>query len=375
MIRSLTVLLALAVGASSASAQPAQQERAVQNRPTAATGQAENAASAPARGNWRRGGSSRYGAHGQAAAVSAQPITDAVLWLSEQPPLEGGGVSRERLSMRDVMGEGGKAPTRSVWLLQGEQPMQSGAVQAEGEVLLLDADLQTSTAAPASDEQAYRAAFSLQKPGYHQAGFVRETVSQEARLVQIAKTVIVRPAGHGRRDNEVTHVQRSDARLPLEIIREPKADEGLGTRLHFGDTLVYQLLFDGAPLAGAKLTLTTGQGWHKTQRSDAHGIARFTLIRDYFTDDWLNFDRWHREPLLVTAEWTQAGPGEWQGQSYARTRYLSSLSEIYAPSMQDYQSYAWGIVVTLQVALFSGLVIWWYRRRHARPYREEVFHG
>lgn len=318
-----------------------------------------------------------------AASPSAQPIRQDVLWLSDQPPARGrpgahNGDSRSgHGSMMEAMGDGRKPPVRRLWLQQGSSPARASAVQASGPVLLLDPDLQTTTVQPTANDDAqapYAVAFETATPGYYNAAYVRRsTTPQGVHLVQVAKTVLARPAGHGTRGNEVTPQRRTDERLPLEIVREPVPDEALNTRLTYGDALVYQVLRQGQPLAGAQVTVITGQGWRNSQTTDEDGKARFTLIRDYFPTDWLDFDRAHREPLLTTATWQLEEAGQHEGQAYTQVRYVASLSEAYAPSVRDYKSYAWGLGVSLGVVVLSGSAIYLYRRRRLKPYREEVF--
>jgi hypothetical protein len=279
--------------------------------------------------------------------------------------------------MMEAMGDGRKPPVRRLWLQQGSSPTRASAAQASGPVLLLDPALQATAVQPQGEPGAqagYAVAFETPTPGPYNAAFVRRsTTPQGVHLVQVAKAVLARPAGHGTRGNELTPGLRTDARLPLEIVREPVPDEGLNTRLTYGDPLVYQVWRQGQPLAGAQVTVITGQGWRNSQTTDGEGKARFTLIRDYFPARWLDFDRSHREPLLTTATWQQDEVGEHEGQAYTQVRYVASLSEAYAPSVRDYKSYAWGLGIALGVVTFTGTAIYLYRRRRLKPYREEVF--
>lgn len=331
-------------------------------------------------------------------APRARPGSD-ILWLTDLAPQHGNGHGGMGMSMAEMMGDGRKPPTRSLWLRQGSSPVRSASVQATGPLYVLDAAQQAvelqPEVAPASPPPAApmsvaakpaspwssaaqgragaSAALPLPVPGYYNVGYVQRAVNADVLLVQTAKTVLTRPAGHGARDNDIAPQPRNDARLPLEIVREAVAYEGMHTRLNYGDHLVYQVLLKGKPLAGALLTLTTGQGWKNTVTTDVQGKAEFTLIRDYFEDDWLSFDRSHREPLVVAAVWEQDEAGALEGASYSRARYVGTLSETYSPSVRDYKSYAWGLTISVIVALFVGSSIYLYRRRRVKPYREERF--
>lgn len=332
-----------------------------------------------------------------AAAPRSRPASD-ILWLTELAPQHGGGHGGMRMSMAEMMGDGRKPPTRSLWLRQGASPARSASAEATGPLYVLDAAQQAGElqpeAAPASPPPAApmpvatkpaspwssgaqsrgaSAALPLPAPGYYNVGYVQRTVGAGVLLVQTAKTVLTRPVGHGARDNQIAPLPRHDERLPIEIVREAVVDEGLHTRLNYGDHLVYQVLLKGQPLAGAMLTLTTGQGWKNTATTDEQGKAEFTLIRDYFEEEWLSFDRSHREPLVAAAVWEQDEAGALDGASYARARYVGTLTETYSPSTRDYKSYAWGLTISVIVALFVGSSIYLYRRRRLKPYREERF--
>lgn len=164
----------------------------------------------------------------------------------------------------------------------------------------------------------------------------------------------------------------SDPSLPLEIIREHHDKEKLFTRITSGDEVAFAVQRLGKPLAGAKVTMLTQQGWQKTATTDESGRVAFTMIRDYFPS-WNDFKRRTKESFVVVAEAETAEAGEYQGQPYSKTSYQATLSGRYSPSPYDYKSYAWGLGIAVFVFAFGGLGVYLYRRRRVKPFKEVRF--
>lgn len=328
-----------------------------------------------------------------AAAASGRPRGmrgggDGVLWLSDQAPRRDGGgrpggarggnpmAAMGGAGGMDDMGMGGapgRVPNKRLWLRSGSNPQTAGSVPASEPVLLLDAQQQASAIDVEPHGGPYNVTFPMPEPGVYNAYFVRRAVDRETLAVTVAKAEVMRSAGHAKVEGEDRlMVPRTDARVPVEIVRERKDGEGLFTRINYGDTIRFQVLRDGKPVQNARVSFTSGQGWSNSVQSDEDGRAGFVVIRDYFPE-WREFDRRHRETFVVSASFPLDQAGQWQGTPYRDVRYTTTLAGAYYPAIEDYESYAWGLGIAVVALLFSGTAIYLYRRRRVRPYREVSF--
>jgi len=310
---------------------------------------------------------------------------DGVLWLSDQAPrregaggghpggARGGMAGMEGMADSGMGGAPGRIPNKRLWLRSGSNPLTAGSVPASEAVLLLDAKQQASTVEVEAHGGPYNVTFPMPEPGVYNAYFVRRAVDQETLAVTVAKAEVMRSAGHSRVEGEAQlMLPRTDDRVPVEIVRQRKDKEGLFTRINYGDVIRFQVLRDGKPVQNARVTFTSGQGWSNSVQSDEDGRASFVIIRDYFPE-WREFDRRHRETFVVSASFPVDQAGDWQGSAYRNVRYTTTLAGAYYPSIEDYESYAWGLGIAFVALLFSGTAIYLYRRRRVRPYREVSF--
>lgn len=362
---------ATAAAAATPPAGPAHPARSAVGKPVTAPAAAA-AAAAAGRGD------------GPPPARTRPGFADNLLWLSDLPPRRDGarggrGGMGGMGNMADMSGMGGmggapgNVPSKRLWLRSGGNPLTARNLPASEAALLLDPHNQATTLAVEAHGGPYNVSFPMPDPGVYNIYFVQQAVDQDNLNLTVAKAEVMRSAGHAKAEGEAQLMQpRTDPRVPVEIIRQRKADEGLFTRINYGDTLTFQVLRQGKPVQNARVTFTSGQGWSSSQLSDEDGKATFVVIRDYFPD-WNDFDRRHRETFLVSASFGVEQSGEWQGGSYRNARYTTSLAGAYYPSSNDYESYAWGLGVGLLGLLFSGSAIYLYRRRRLQPYREVKF--
>ena len=222
----------------------------------------------------------------------------------------------------------------------------------------------------------YNVKFPIPVQGSYNIYFSRRALEQDTLNVSLAKAEVMSASmGHSTPKDEAARlvVPRTESRMPAEIVRERKDKETPFTRLNYGDEIAFQILRGGQPVQNARVTFTSGQGWSNSVQSDEDGRAVFTLIRDYYPDDWNLFDKRHRETYLVAASFSTPEAGEYQGGKYASTRYTATLSGAYYPGMADYESYSSGLMVGTAGLLFTGSSVWLYRRRRVKPYKEVRF--
>lgn len=306
---------------------------------------------------------------------------DGVLWLTDAPPARAGRPGGWRgaggmAGMGDMsaMGEGGRVPKKRVWLRLGGNPLTARPATGEETALLLAPGGKASELPVEPHGGPYNVTFPTPDLGCYNVYLVRRVVAGDGLDVAVAKTEVVRgEMGRGGGTDPALVAAATDARVPVEIVRERKGQEGLFTRINYGDTVIFRVLRAGRPVQDARVTFTSGRGWSNNVQSDADGRAAFTVIRDYYPDSWSLFDKRHRETWLVAASFATPEAGEYQGGKYASTRYAATLSGAYYPGVADYESYASGLMIGLTGLLFTGTGVWLYRRRRVKPFREVRF--
>lgn len=314
-----------------------------------------------------------------APACAAEP--PAPLWLSETAPKRlgaagGPGQAAETTADgEDGVGVGGRV--KRLWLRQGDDPAGAAYLGTGGPadaIQLVDARGSRAQVPLETVDGRAQARCVLPELGFRNAYLTRASVRDGVLRLQLAKAELLRGTCCAKLgDVDPKRLQAiADPGQPLEIVREHAPDERLFTRIVSGDRVVFTVYRQGRPLAGARVVMLTQQGWQKRLVSDAAGQVAFTVIRDYFPA-WHDFRRRHRESFLVVAETEEPGTGVRAGQAYARVAYQATLSGTYAPSPDDYKSYAWGLGLVLGVSAFAGLGIYLYRRRRLKPFKEVRF--
>lgn len=326
------------------------------------------------------------------------------LWLSEAPP---GGRGRKGAAPADHSSHDGTASAtpaglsvgmaemrnaeaaaegmvemnshsgaKRVWLRRGDDPATASAVKPNvGERLTLQilAHDGRRWEAPLVDDGkgASNAKVDLPALGFYNAYLLRRSVQGGLLDVQVAKAELLKASCCSKRDFHLYKPVMDDS-APIEIVREHQPDEKTMTRLSSGDKAAFLVRSFGKPVAGAKVTVQTQEGWRKRAVTGADGRVEFALVRDYFPE-WSDFNRRKTGTFLVLAELETGEAGILDGEPYAATRYLTSIAGRYYPAPYDYQSYAYGLTLILVVMTLSGLLVWIYRRRRVKPFKEIRF--
>jgi len=271
----------------------------------------------------------------------------------------------------------GRGPTvKTLALRMGAEPLGAkDETLTDSSVQILANDGARSSAPLVNMGDASRAKIEIQNYGFYNAAVTRKAVHGRFLDVQIAQAELLKGAmahgGHSDHDPKLFKPTMDD-KAPFELIREHGPDEKLWTTIRSGEKASFLVRSYGAPVAGARVTFVSQEGWRKVVETDANGRAEFTLIRDYFPD-WADFNRRHSGVFLVWAKKETPEAGVYGGQDYAATRYQASLSGRYYPSPADYESYGYGVGIVVFVTAFAGLSIWLFRQRRRKCFKEIVF--
>jgi len=205
---------------------------------------------------------------------------------------------------------------------------------------------------------------------------VEQGVDSHNLVVRTAKWITMHHScswGHdGKFDQSLIHPQPL-ASIPFEIVVDDLWDFNFHAKVTSGNQLHIAVLSYGKPVIGARVTLTTDQGWSKEVKTDQHGMASVQLIRDYYPSSWALFDRTHRSKFLVTARYDANKTGTYKGKPYERLSYVTTLPWKYSPSERDYSSYSYGLLIGTLALTVSGVGVYAYRERRKRPYKGIIF--
>lgn len=149
----------------------------------------------------------------------------------------------------------------------------------------------------------------------------------------------------------------------LEIVRLYDSERDR-YRSRAGHKLQVRVLYKGAPVPNAPLTLTTSKNWQKNLETDERGEAEFTLIKDDFQQS--AFNKRKSTLYLLRTEHIADSPGELSGEAYDRERYVATLSFLVFPDSNEWESKqsAFLIAVFTIVVAAAAIIVHRMRRRN-----------
>lgn len=303
-----------------------------------------------------------------------------LFWLTDSAPKKAQPTAVHAQGNTDAVMNGEEADTvhnatKRLWFRAGDQLSDAAYLDEKayaGQLLVLDALGKRSTVAQTPANGLAHSKMEFKELGFNNAYARRELLSEQTLWVQTAKVEVLKGSCCEREVAPEQLKAISDPEQPLELVRERMDKEKLFTRIVSGDTLQFTVLGGGQPLAGVPVIMLTQQGWQKKAISNEQGIVEFTLIRDYFPA-WNDFRRRTKESFVLVADREVAEAGTLQGSAYKKVHYQATLSGKYAPSPNDYKSYAYGLGIAVFVLAFGGLGVYLYRRRRVKPFQEVRF--
>lgn len=301
--------------------------------------------------------------------VSAVLATSAVAVSGAKKHSHGGGAEVDVDG--EVVADNTHSGKKQVWLRSGDDPRGAKYLSGvQGALTLFSQAGGMPSVALTEDKGLSTAKLDLPDLGFYNAYWMQKMDHRGMLHMQIAKAELL----HGTccaKDVDEAEVAKpiTNPAIPLELVREHYPDEGLFTRIVSGDKVNFTVFGFGVPVAGAKVTMISHQGWQSTQTSDNEGRVTFTMIRDYYPN-WLQFKKRFKQSYLMTADLNLPDAVTVDGVTYSSAYYNSTLAGSYYPSPYDYRSYAWGLGIALFVIVFGGLAVYLYRRRRLKPYQE-----
>jgi nitrous oxide reductase accessory protein NosL len=271
-------------------------------------------------------------------------------------------------------GSRGQVPTKKVWPIFMDRSNKLSCIgDINAELYVLDANLKTIKAKQSRDRGCKSVSFKMPDNGYYNLFYADKKVDDNTLYLSTAKYEYMR-YNHSNdavydNDKMAAHTIKE---VPFDILRLREEGETFYHRLYSGDKIRLKVVLDSKPVEGANLTLSTKTGWSKTIQTDKDGIAVFVLLKDYFPE-WEKFDRRHKNKFLLTASYIQESKGEHDGEAYENIKYTTTYTSLYYPGEKGYMSYAYGLLAAIAAMLISGFIIYWYRRRREKPFKEVNF--
>ena len=305
-----------------------------------------------------------------------QPNDDAPLYFSltdpDQKGEESGGHGMFAQAAGGSRGKKPSTPTRKAWLAYGDDlknkrslpPMAVETFYYDAQQNLKETKVETSRG---------RTAYSFDVPnnGYYNLFVKNETLKNGTLFYRVAKLEFLNGT-HGNEDiytDSVKQTLQTD-KSKIDLLRlKDEDEESFFYRHAMGDALTFQALFNNRPLASADITVDMGSGWSRHLKTDENGLASFRIIRDYFPA-WSEFDKRHKEELLVTLTHTTDEEGMLNDQAYKNAKYILTYPASFYPNSSDFRSYGYALMIIMLTLLVSGIVVYRFRKNRTKPFRE-----
>jgi len=307
---------------------------------------------------------------------NSQPI-----WLSGTPPTMETMKKLRRSHGGYVLQDKAGLYSKILWLRQGEAFKKSSYLSsAQGEFLLIDK--QSNLQQPlinTNNGKAVSIQFKMPDEGYYNAYYMQRHVDEGVQYVNIAKAEVLKHSCRLGHDFDINKMQpQQSSRIPLEVLRLRFDDENYHTRFSSGKNVLFRVLLNGEPLAGADVTITTEEGWVRRSLSDSSGLASFKVIQDRFKDDSKEQEKEENsrhnsrrsEQFLVSVYYKDNSAGEYMGQAYTSSVYTSTFPGIFTMPQDIYKSSAYALALGVAGFLLLGIGTYMYRRRRIKPFKE-----
>ncbi len=129
-----------------------------------------------------------------------------------------------------------------------------------------------------------------------------------------------------------------------------------------GQQAKFKISLHGKPLKGVCVVMMTQKGWRNARTTDENGEVSFFIIKEAETAGGRESRR-RAAKYLVVARHREAYAGEIDGQRYADTRYLATMSLRVRPSQLEWESKSMAFLMAGFTVVAAGAAIAIRRRR------------
>ncbi|DAB28410.1 MAG: hypothetical protein A2513_04210 [Sulfurimonas sp. RIFOXYD12_FULL_33_39] len=271
-------------------------------------------------------------------------------------------------------GARGRVATKEVWPVFEDAEGKKNCLGAlEAKLYLLDANLNTKEATVSKDAGCKSVTFEMPDNGYYNLFYVNKDVKDNTLYITTAKYEFLR---FNHSNYAIYDKKKMDAHTikeaPFDILRVREDDETFFHALYSGKKLRVKVVLEEEAIEGADVTLSTKTLWSKTLKTDKNGVATFTLIEDYFPN-WNEFNKRYKNEFLLSASYVKDVSGVDNERQYQKINYSATYPSYYYPNERGYKSYAYGLSAAVLIMIISGFVIYMYRTRREKPFKEVRF--
>lgn len=268
----------------------------------------------------------------------------------------------------DYKNDSYKAPSKKAWLVSGENNLVSGL---DLKTFVFDTKQMQKDVKLDNKMGITTYSFEVPKNGYYNLFAKSEIINDDTLFYRVAKLEYLN-GKHGSKDvyNEEIKKELKTDKIKIDLVRlKDKNEKSFFYNVSMGDTLKFKATLNGKPLQNADLSIDLNSGWSKKIKTDINGTASFVIIRDYFPS-WDKFNKRYKQEMLITLTFSEDKSGNIGNQEYKKVNYMLTYPLSYYPNSSDYQSYSYGLLVGLFIFALSGIVVYLYRRRRTRPFKE-----
>lgn len=131
-------------------------------------------------------------------------------------------------------------------------------------------------------------------------------------------------------------------------------------RSYVGEDVRVRAIFRGMPVEGARMVMTTEQGWRQSKTTDANGEVKFTLIKEDFPED---VDRRKSELYMIRLKHEVPNSGKYRGVAYEKERYVATMPFRVSPDKNEWQIQYLAYLAAIITIIGSGIAIAIRRKR------------
>ncbi len=264
--------------------------------------------------------------------------------------------------------ERSKIPSKKAWLVFEENNLVS---DLDIKTFIFDtAQIQKDVKIDNKDSVT-KYSFEVPKNGYYNLFAISQIVNNDTLFYRVAKLEYLN-GKHGSKDiyNEEVKKELKTDKVKIDLVRlKDQNEKSFFYHTSMGDMLKFKATLNGQPLKNADITVNLNSGWNKNIKTDTNGTASFTLVRDYFPA-WDKFDKRYKQDMLITLRYQEENNDTLKDRSYSSINYILTYPLSYYPNDNDYQSYGFGLIVGLLILVLSGVIIYMYRRKRTKPFKE-----
>lgn len=292
------------------------------------------------------------------ALLSLWPAqTSASIWLSQADPASGCCADAD-------------SPDKSFYIISGEYPrgtLHETTDAGKGNVVAYVVDMEGNIRDAHVDGSTIH--FRAPLESHHWVFYQQRELRDDTLHVTLAKYRFYNKYGDvGKSISKEIRGRTIDSKygrppikaVPFEItLQKPRSNHHISCCLYSGDTVRFKVFHDQQPLPDAAVKVVTETGWSATLHPGADNMVSFEIPRNTYVD--ITRDKYHKEHMLIMADYTLNAPGSFQGQPYQRIHYSMTRLVDFGPSPLEWAAKMPAFLLVFAVILVCGFGIFLYR--------------